>query len=306
MKKIALLTFALTMSSVAVAGPGTDHIISLWRNAQTNEYRAIMERRLGTNQMDVVGWLMRYQWDWIICDRDAAGLVTLTNTMGGLRRAVEAYRGPVFAMRRGFFIPALNCDEYGLLHDDRTEQQKRMFEAARRSWEASEGIYLHKSDFQALEQDGMFEEPPRVWTEDPTLYRVAEAETNLYECVTNLWFGGAVTNVSLIAQRRLATNPNDPMGLLLATDCAYAVMDIAAYSNVSARLVATIGAMTNLTASAETAHELPGEVHWNLRSMQELERDWSDHPIARIYPKYAFGIIYPHADLLEELWQLRR
>ena len=158
----------------------------------------------------------------------------------------------------------------------------------------------------ALEQDGMFEEPPRVWTEDPTLYRVAEAETNLYECVTNLWFGGAVTNVSLIAQRRLAANPNDPMGLLLATDCAYAVMDIASYSNVSARLVAAVGAMTNLTASAETAHELPGEVHWNLRSMQELERDWSDHPIARIYPKYAFGIIYPHADLLEELWQLRR
>ena len=162
---------------------------------------------------------------------------------------------------------------------------------------------IYKGCFMKLEEDGMFEDPPRVWTEDPTLYRVAEAETNLYECVTNLWMGGAVTNVARIAQRRLAVDPDDPIGLLLAADCAYAVMDTAAFSNVSARLVTVICGMTNLMYSAESAHELPEQMRWSLLSLQKRERECADNPVARVYPKFIPGKMYHHADILEELWQ---
>ena len=57
MNKGTFILLLASWSSAALAGPATDDIISLWRNAQTNEYRAIMEGRLSTNSMDVVGWL---------------------------------------------------------------------------------------------------------------------------------------------------------------------------------------------------------------------------------------------------------
>ena len=207
-------------------------------------------------------------------------------------------------MERDFFTRSVKCVKLSLLNDARDEANRIKIEAARRNWKSWRYIFLYKSCFNELEQDGMFENPPRSWIADPALYRVAEAETNLYACVTNLWAGGAITNVSLIAQRRLSVDQNDPIGLLLATDCAYAIMDINAYSNASSRLIAVIGGMTNLTVSAESAREIPEEVRLNLQSMQNLEREYSTHPIARIYPKYAPGTAFPHLDMLRELCQL--
>ena len=64
-------------------------------------------------------------------------------------------------------------------------------------------LEMYTDVFKALEADGGFRTPPTVWTEDPALYRVAESDTNLVVCVTNLWHLGALTNVANIAARRL-------------------------------------------------------------------------------------------------------
>ena len=303
MKMPVSLSMMVLGTFAAVAGPSTDHIVSLWRNAQTNEYRTIMERRLNANSMDVVGWLMKFHWDWVFDDGMETGLTEMTNTIDSLVRAAELYRGPIFAMEKGFFVSSMKVVKMGILSDGRSESLRTRAENARRNWTSSRYIHIYKGCFMKLEEDGMFEDPPRVWTDDPTLYRVAEAETNLYECATNLWMGGAVTNVARIAQRRLAVDPDDPIGLLLAADCAYAVMDTAAFSNVSARLVTVIGGMTNLMYSAESAHELPEQMRWSLLSLQKRERECADNPVARVYPKFIPGKMYHHADILEELWQ---
>ena len=304
MNKGTFILLLASWSSAALAGPATDNIISLWRNAQTNEYRAIMEGRLSTNSMDVVGWLMKYHWAWVFDDGGEAGLSEMTNAIDNLARATESYKGPVFGMERDFFVRSVKCVKLSLMNDARDEANRIRIETARRNWKSWRYIFLYKSCFNELEQDGMFENPPRVWVENPALYRVAEAETNLYVCVTNLWMGGAVTNVSLIAQRRLLTDQNDPIGLLLAADCAYAIMDVVAYRNAATRLVSVMGSVTNLTVSAESARELSEEVQLNLQSMQSIESEFSTHPIARIYPKYAPGTAYPHGDILKELCQL--
>ena len=305
MNKDTFILLLLTVwTSVAAAGPATDNIIHLWRNAQTNEYRAIMEGRLRANSMDVAGWLMKYHWDWVFDDGGESGLSAITNTIDNLVRATESYKGPVFGMERDFFVRSIKCVKLSLLNDTRDEANRIRTETARKNWKSWRYISLYKSCFNELEQDGMFENPPRVWIEDPALYRVSEAATNLYECVTNLWMGGAITNVSLIMQNRLSTDQNDPIGLLLAMDCAYALMDAAAYRNASARLVSVIGGMTNLTVSAESVRELPEEVQSNLQSMQSLESEYSNLPIAQAYPKYAPGTAYPHLDILRELCQL--
>ena len=303
-KDTFILLLLTAWTSVAAAGPATDNIISLWRNAQTNEYHAIMEGRLNTNSMDVVGWLMKYHWDWVFDDGGELGLSAMTNTIDNLIRATESYKGPVFGMERDFFVRSMKCVKLSLLNDTRDEANRIRTETARRNWKSWQYITLYKSCFNELEQDGMFENPPRVWLADPALYRVAEAETNLYECVTNLWTGGAVTNVSLIMQNRLSADPNDPIGLLLATDCAYAIMDVAAYRNASALLLSVIGGMTNLTVSAESVRELPEEVQSSLQSMQNLRSEYSNLPIAQVYPKYAPGTAYPHLDILRDLCQL--
>jgi hypothetical protein len=70
---------------------------------------------------------------------------------------------------------------------------------------------------------------------------VAQAQTNFYTNVTNLWYQGFKTNVLQIAEQRLLNNTNDIAGLLLKMEYELAFTELATLSN-SMQRVLSVGA----------------------------------------------------------------
>jgi hypothetical protein len=72
----------------------------------------------------------------------------------------------------------------------------------------------------------------------------AQAQTNFYTNVTNLWYQGFKTNVLQIAEQRLQNNTNDIAGLLLKMEYDLAFTETATISN-SIQRVLSVGATVN-------------------------------------------------------------
>ena len=65
----------------------------------------------------------------------------------------------------------------------------------------------------------------------------AQAQTNFYTNVTNLWYQGYKSNVLAIANARLAQNTNDIAGLILKMECQIAFSDMSEISNSFWRVI---------------------------------------------------------------------
>jgi hypothetical protein len=72
----------------------------------------------------------------------------------------------------------------------------------------------------------------------------AQAQTNFYTNVTNLWYQGFKTNVLQIAEQRLQNNTNDIAGLLLKMEYDLEFIETETISN-SIHRVLSVGAIVN-------------------------------------------------------------
>jgi hypothetical protein len=72
----------------------------------------------------------------------------------------------------------------------------------------------------------------------------AQAQTNFYTNVTNLWFAGHKTNVLAVANQRLQQNTNDIAGLLLKMSYETEFLQFDQISNTMDRVVQAGAAIT--------------------------------------------------------------
>jgi hypothetical protein len=66
---------------------------------------------------------------------------------------------------------------------------------------------------------------------------IAQAQTNFYTNVTNLWYQGDKSNVFALANARLTQNSNDIAGLILKMECQCAWLDLPQVSNSILRVI---------------------------------------------------------------------
>jgi hypothetical protein len=66
---------------------------------------------------------------------------------------------------------------------------------------------------------------------------VAQAQTDFYTNVTNLWYQGDKSNVFALANARLIQNSNDIAGLVLKMECECAWLDLPQISNSILRVI---------------------------------------------------------------------
>lgn len=297
MNKILALAASANLFLSAAADDSVDAIISDWRSGNTNAYATVMNRRLVADDSDLGGLMMKYFWDRVF-DWENEGYITRqTNTIARLINAAKDFRGSRFCAGRDLFVADLDEDmEWLATHVD-TEEEKNEYRETIRIGKHYLYLEMYTDVLKALEADGGFRTPPTVWTEDPALYRVAESDTNLVVCVTNLWHLGALTNVANIAARRLGRNADDLAARLVAFDAASQYRDLEAALAHFARLDQGLSAQTNQTIKYLRENFL--------HDTAEMRRV---NPQGYKQPKWPFYLMsgrrYPHVELLEALVNL--
>lgn len=297
MNKFLLLTACTNLLVSATADDSVDAIIADWRSGNTNAYATVMNRRLAADDSDLGGLMMKYFWDRVF-DWENEGYITRqTNTISRLIAAAKDYRGPRFSAGCDFFVADLEQDRDWEMKHVMSDDAKAAYRETIRTGKYYSYLKLYAEVFKALEADGGFRTPPTVWTEDPALYRVAESDTNLVVCVTNLWHLGALTNVANIAARRLSRNADDLAGRLIAFDAASRYRDLGAALAHFARLDQGLSAQTNQTIKYLRENFL--------HDTAEMRRV---NPQGYKQPKWPFYLMsgrrYPHVELLEALVNL--
>lgn len=294
---VAALAIGGVVMPIKSFGDSAESILTLWREGDTNEFQRVMARRLASDPADIPGLLMKYHWQRVFSWDTPEGVTALTNTIVQLIATAEVYKGPHFAPDKRVFLEDLQNDIVFVART-RTLQERDAYSETISQWNCWRFMMFHKDVLHDLESDGAFLPVPTPWTEDPSLYRVAESDTNLLACVNALWSVGSITNVSLIASRRLQNNPDDPIGSILALDCARAFGDSASISNLVADATGRLSSLTNSPALVGLAHEFYDDASLMLSEAQEgLSTNAPPQPL----PYFGKGLPYPHAALIKEI-----
>lgn len=297
--KTLLASLTLALAAGAHADDSADALLADWRNANTNAYRAVMERRLAADPGDIAGLTLKYFWQRVFSWQTPSERASFIGTTSNLLAAVNAYRGPSFSKCKSGFAFDVEHDLADQIANAWSAEDNAAYRDDIARWGCWSYLTMYKRVFRALEADGAFKTPPTAWTGDPSLLGLGEAATNCFCVVTNIWPSGAITNVARIARNRLSSDPNDLPGRLMLVDCAFVYGDFENVTNRLPGLMADLSAQTNAPGvralRQETDESLGGMLRLSMHLLQHTDKS------ERTALPLPTGMPYPHEELLKAL-----